>query len=421
MVVSTAPTASLERLHTALQAELDTLQKEGRLKGAEFVTTKVIRPAGDKGPRYHIQGYGDREFLKMNSNSYLGMSLRQEIIDAEESAALSYGAGPGAVRFISGTFEPHIELEKRLAEFHGREAGMIFSSAYSTVMGVLVPLITKDTAVISDELNHNCIINAVRLSRPQSKAVYPHLDMAALDAELAKAVGTAARAIVVTDGIFSMRGDNAALDKLMAVYGKYDEKFPEGVISVVDDSHGVGAFGQTGRGTEEYCGAPASDVLIATLGKALGVNGGYVVSSQTVVEYLRETAPMYIYSNPITPSEASAALKALEILDSAEGRGLLDRLRARTKRFEAGLVELGYEIIPGEHPVVPLMVRDTARTSRLVRFLVDNGILATGLNYPVVPKGDEEIRFQISADHTEHDIDYTLDALRRFKAESAGA
>ncbi|HSH00084.1 MAG TPA: aminotransferase class I/II-fold pyridoxal phosphate-dependent enzyme, partial [candidate division Zixibacteria bacterium] len=159
MAVSTAPTASLTRLHAALQMELDALEKDGRRKGAEFVTTKVIRPAGEKGPRYHIRGYGDREFLKMNSNSYLGMSLRQDIIDAEERAALAYGAGPGAVRFISGTFEPHVELEKRLAEFHGREAGMIFSSAYSTVMGVLVPLITKGTAVISDELNHNCIIN----------------------------------------------------------------------------------------------------------------------------------------------------------------------------------------------------------------------------------------------------------------------
>ena len=282
-------------------------------------------------------------------------------------------------------------------------------------MGVLVPLITKETAVISDALNHNCIINAVRLSRPLSKAVYPHLEMAALDTELSNAVGKARRAIVVTDGIFSMRGDYAPLDKLVAVCDKYQDKFPEGVITVVDDSHGVGAFGETGRGTQEYCGAKGIDVLVATLGKALGVNGGYIVSSQTVVDYLRETAPMYIYSNPITPSEASAALKALEILDSAEGRKLLERLRALTKRFETGLVELGYEIIPSEHPVVPLMVRDTARTSELVRFLVDNGVLATGLNYPVVPKGDEEIRFQISANLTEYDIDYTLAALKRFK------
>jgi len=156
-------------------------------------------------------------------------------------------------------------------------------------------------------------------------------------------------------------------------------------------------------------------VLVATLGKSLGVNGGYVASSRTVINYLRETAPFYIYSNPITPSEAAAALKSLEILDSPDGIKLLEKLRRLSAQFKEGLKQLGYETLPGEHPIVPLMVRDTPKTSQLVRFLFDNGILATGLNYPVVPKGDEEIRFQISASHTEKDIDYLLDILKKFK------
>ena len=228
--------------------------------------------------------------------------------------------------------------------------------------------------------------------------------------------------MVVTDGIFSMRGDHAPLDEIMAVAEKHDANYAENVITVADDSHGIGAFGETGRGTEEYCAAPPVDVLIATLGKAFGVNGGYVTGSATLTKYLRETSPFYIYSNPITPGEAAAALKAVEIVDSPAGQALIDHLRTMTARFESGLVALGYETIPGAHPVVPLMVRDTARTSALVIFLRTNGLLATGLNFPVVPQGDEEIRFQVSADHTEADIDEALALLAAFaEQEKKGA
>ncbi len=183
---------------------------------------------------------------------------------------------------------------------------------------------------------------------------------------------------------------------------------------VVDDSHGVGAFGATGRGTEEFTDAPPADLLVATLGKAFGVNGGYVVADETIIRYLRETSPFYIYSNPITPAEAAAANTAVDLLDSPVGADLLAHLRAMTARFKAGLMRLGFETLPGEHPVVPLMLRDTARTTALVAHLRRNCILATGLNYPVVPKGDEEIRFQISADHTPDDIDAALGALGHF-------
>ena len=408
-------TMSVAKLQQELTIKLDALKKTGSLKDREMVITGLKPAERGKGPRYLIDGYGDIEFLRMNSNSYLGLSLNQDIIKAEEATTKSYGAGPGAVRFISGTYRPHIELENKLAAFHNREAAMIFSSAYAAVMGVITPLIFDDTIIVSDELNHNCIINAIRLSRPKIKAVYDHLDMDDLEQKIQKMIGKGNRVLIVTDGIFSMRGDYAPLDEISEIAQKYDSKFEGGVNTLVDDSHGIGAFGKTGRGTEEYTQAEGIDILVATLGKSLGVNGGYLVANATIIEYLRQTAPFYIYSNPITPSEAGAALKALEILDSGQGLHLLENLRGLTHQFEKGLVALGYEIIAGEHPVVPLMIRDTQRTSELVRYLTANGILATGLNYPVVPKGDEEIRFQVSADHTETDIDYVLEVLKKFK------
>ncbi|MCK4296158.1 MAG: aminotransferase class I/II-fold pyridoxal phosphate-dependent enzyme [Candidatus Marinimicrobia bacterium] len=404
----------LSRLSKTLENQLKDLKESGRAKGKEKVIVRVKKAEGEKGPRYFLEGWNDKEFIKMNSNSYLGMSLRDEVIEAEEDAAKKYGAGPGAVRFISGTHKPHIELEEKLAKFHSREAGMIFSSAYVASIGVIVPLTTKETVVVSDELNHNCIINAIRLSRPAEKVIYKHNDMADLNFKLKESIGKGKRALVITDGIFSMRGDNAPLNKIVEICRKYNDDFEEGIITIADDSHGVGALGETGRGTEEYTGGKV-DILVATLGKAFGVNGGYVVSSSKIIKYLRETAPMYIYSNPITVSESCAAMKSIDILDSPEGIKILEHLRAMTKKFDSGLRELGYETIKGDHPIVPLMIRDTKKTSELVDYLTEHGVLGTGLNYPVVPKGDEEIRFQVCADHTESDIDYVLGVLADYK------
>ncbi len=400
------------RLDQALGTELDQIRATGTAKGNESVVTAVVPPGGGQGPRYRLAG-SDRDFLRMNSNSYLGLSTHPAVVDAEEKATREFGAGPGAVRFISGTYQAHVSLEQRLATFHGREAAIAYSSAYAAVVSTLSSLITSETVVLSDELNHNCIINAIRLSRPAERAVYPHLDMDALDRQLSGAAEMGSRALIVTDGVFSMRGDYADLDAITELALRYDGTFPENVVVVVDDSHGVGAYGATGRGTEEVTGADA-DVLIATLGKAFGVNGGYVTGSATLTDYLREKGPMYVYSNPITVGEAAAAEMAVSIADSGEGVELLAHLAAMTERFESGLVSAGFETIPGPHPVVPLMVRDTEKTSALVAHLFDNGILATGLNYPVVPKGDEEIRFQVNADHTQPDIDYALEVLRRF-------
>jgi glycine C-acetyltransferase len=396
-----------------LESELDALERDGTRKQPEAVTVAVLQAQGERGPRYRLAGEGDRAFLRMNSNGYLGMALRPEVIASEEAGARAYGTGPQAVRFISGTYAPHIELEAALAAFHGREAALVFSSAYAAVMGVLPPLITPETAVISDALNHSCIISAIRLARPGELHLYDHLDMAGLERALEASAASCRRAIVVTDGVFSMRGDVAPLARITELARRYDDGFAENVLVVVDDSHGVGALGETGRGTEQQTGARA-DLLVATLGKALGVNGGYLAASAVLVDFMREKAPFYVYSNPITPAEATAARRALELLDGPQGRRWLEHLRAMTRRFEEGLVELGYETIPGPHPVVPLLVRDTSRTRALTEHLHAHGILATGLYYPVVPRGDEEIRFQISAEHTAADVDEVLGVLAAF-------
>jgi glycine C-acetyltransferase len=405
---------SVNRFEQKLMEKLTDLETKGTLKGREMIITSIKPPEGDKGPRYLLQGHGDQEFIRMNSNAYLGLSRHPALVQAEEDAARLYGTGPGAVRFISGTFIPHVQLEKRLADFHAREDAMIFSSAYATIMGALPALIDPETAVISDALNHNCIINAIRLARPKVKAVYDHLDMSDLEAKIKTAMDQARRVLIVTDGIFSMRGDYAPLDIIGDMAARYSPQFAQGVHTIVDDSHGVGAFGRTGRGTLEYTGAAGIDILVATLGKAFGVNGGYLVASAPVVSYLRETAPFYIYSNPITPAEAGAALTALEILDGPEGEKLLEHLRTLTQLFEQGLVDLGFEVLRSAHPIVPLMIRDTSKTREMVQYLTANGILATGLKYPVVPKGDEEIRFQISAEHTLDDLAYVLRCLEKF-------
>ena len=255
----------------------------------------------------------------------------------------------------------------------------------------------------------------MRLSRPAGKAIYAHNDVAGLDAALQEWKGKAKRALVVSDGIFSMRGDHAPVDQIMAACVRHDSEYEENVVCIVDDSHGVGSFGHTGRGAEEYTGSAPVDILVGTLGKAFGVNGGYVTADAATIQFLRESSQMYIYSNPITVGEAAAALRSIEIVDSDEGVALLDRLRSLTKRFEDGLGRIGIETIPGEHPIVPLMIRDTQKTRYLVQYLYDNGVLTTGLAYPVVPRGDEEIRTQINADHTEADIDHVLGLMQAFR------
>jgi glycine C-acetyltransferase len=407
----------IERLHKTLNGEIEELKQKGTAKAPEMICIDVEPAKGTIGPRYIIQGYPGQKFIRMNANSYCGLSFRQDIMDAEEHATKKYGAGPGSVRFISGTFDIHTQLEAKIAKFCGTESSMLYSSAYMSTIGTFVSLTSAETIIISDELNHNCIINAMKLSRPKDKKIYKHLDMTMLEQQIKESIGNCSRVLVITDGIFSMRGDHAPLDVISDLCKKYDAEFPEGVMLFVDDSHGIGAFGTTGRGTVEYTNAKGVDVLVGTLGKSFGTNGGFVATSATIVEYLHQKAPTYIYSNPISPGEAAGAMKALEIIDSPEGLKILEHLRKVTKQFKDGLIREGYETLPGEHPVVPLMVRDTTKNIALVKYLKEHGVLATGLSFPVVPRGDEEIRFQISASHTEEDINEVLSVLSAYKKQ----
>jgi glycine C-acetyltransferase len=317
------------------------------------------------------------------------------------------------VRFIDGTFAPHEALEERVARFVGRPAAKVFNSAYTTVLGVAIALAGPDTHWIGDELNHNCIIRAMRIANVPSsqRAIFKHNDVADLERHLDQAPQTAGRVIVIFDGIFSMRGDHAPVDAIAALVSRYESRFRDGVVTVMDDSHGIGAYGATGRGTEEHCGARA-DIFVGTFGKAFGVNGGFVAGSPDLIEAVRQKADTYIYTNPLGAADAAAAVRAIDVADGVDGRERLANLKARTAQFRAGLTALGFESIPGPHAVVPLLVRDTDRVRAMVAALYDRGILAVGLTYPVVPKGDETIRFQINAAHTEADIHEVLQALK---------
>jgi glycine C-acetyltransferase len=403
------------KLDKSLEKELADLKKEGRAKSDERVIQDYIPPAGNLGPRYKLVG-SDKPFMRLNSNSYLSLSNHPELIDAADKATHKFGVGPGAVRFIDGTFVQHRDLEQRIADFLGKPAAKIFNSAYTANCGLALSISHKKTHWIGDQLNHNSIIRAMRISNipRENKGIFKHNDMTDLERCLAEVGPGIKRVVVIFDGIFSMRGDHAPIDKILAICNAHDHKFSDGVITVVDDSHGMGAYGDTGRGTQEYCTA-VPDIIVGTFGKAFGVNGGFIAGSKILVESIRQKADTYIYTNPLSVADCAAAVKALDICDSQEGLALLHQLKQRTAQFRQGLDSLGLESIPGPHPVVPLMVRDTEKTHGLVRYLYDHGVLVVGLTFPVVPKGDETIRFQINAAHTREDIDLVLALLKEFK------
>ncbi len=403
---------SLDRLNQTLVREVAGIEREGRAKAPERIITGYIPASDGRGPRYRLQG-SDGAFLRMNANSYLSLSHHPALLHAADEAAQAFGAGPGAVRFIDGTCIHHVALEHRIAAFTGRPAAKAFNSAYTTILGTAITLSSPDTYWIGDELNHNCIIRAMRIANipGDRRAIFAHNSAEDLARKLEAVPAGVGRVVVIFDGIFSMRGDAAPLQDLLRVTVAHEDRFRDGVVTMMDDSHGIGAYGTTGRGTEEHAGARV-DVFVGTFGKAFGVNGGFVAGSPELIEAVRQKADTYIYTNPLGAADCAAAVAAIEIADSAEGRARLDNLGARTRQFRAGLDALGLESIPGPHPVVPLLVRDTDKVRAMVRGLFDRQILAVGLTFPVVPKGDETIRFQINAAHTEGDIDEVLNALR---------
>lgn len=245
-----------------------------------------------------------------------------------------------------------------------------------------------------------------------NKSIYKHNDMSDLQRCLDEVSPEIERVVIIFDGVYSMRGDTAPIDQIIKITAPYTSKFKDGVITVVDDSHGIGAFGATGRGTPEYCGA-LPDIIVGTFGKAFGVNGGFIAASSTIVEAVRQKADTYIYTNPLSAADCAAAMTAINICDSTEGKVLLQNLKDRQKQFRSGLATLGKETIDGPHPVIPLMIRSTEYTHKLVKTLFSNGILVVGLTFPVVPKGDESIRFQINAAHTEEDVACAIDILAK--------
>jgi len=407
---------TLEKLNASLMDEIRTLEAEGRAKAPERVITAYLPPEGDRGPRYRLRG-ADGLFIRMNSNSYLSLSHHPRLMEAADRATHDFGVGPGAVRFIDGTFGHHVELEERIAAFMGRPAAKIFNSAYTANLGQALAIASPTTYWIGDALNHNSIIRAMRIAGVprENKAIYPHNDMDTLSRCLDEVPEGIDRVVVIFDGIFSMRGDFAPVDEINRRLAPHRDRFPKGLVTVIDDSHGIGAYGATGRGTEEHAGARA-DVVVGTFGKAFGVNGGFVAASTEVIEAIRQKSDTYIYTNPLGVADCAAASAALEIADGPAGAERLEHLHAMTRRFREGVTALGWESIPGPHPIVPLLVRDTGRTRKLVQHFYDHGVLVVGLTFPVVPRGDETIRFQINAAHTAADIDHALSALESFES-----
>jgi glycine C-acetyltransferase len=405
----------LTELDRSLVQEVESLQAEGRAKPPERVIVEYIPARGEKGPRYRLAG-SEREYLRMNSNSYLSLSNHPALIEAADAATRQFGVGPGAVRFIDGTFSYHVALEERIARFVGKPAAKVFNSAYTANCGFALTISNAQTYWIGDQLNHNSIIRAMRIANVPgaNRGIYQHNDMQGLKPCLDAVPADMQRVVIIFDGVFSMRGDCAPIHEIQKIAQISDRRFKDGVITVVDDSHGIGAFGETGRGTPEFTGAQP-DVIIGTFGKAFGVNGGFIAGSQALVEAIRQKADTYIYTNPLGVADCAAAIQAIEICDGPEGRQRLRDLQGNIRRFRQGIASLGLESIPGPHPIVPVLVRDTARTHRLVEHLFAWGVLVAGLTHPVVPRGDETIRFQINAAHTGADIGEVLEALSAFK------
>lgn len=385
---------------------------------------RIDESATDKRHEKVIEGFtkekkaiiNGKECLIFNSNDYLGLRFNPKVMKAEEEVGKKYGAGPGAVRFISGTMKVHKDLEAALAKFHGREAGMIFSSAFAANMALLhciikgqakTSLVGSDTLVISDELNHRSIIDGIRVAglSKENKAIFKHMDLDDLDKVLAENAGKFKRVLVVTDGVFSMLGEYQDVGKMQKVIAKHDAEFEEGIISSVDDSHGVAGFGATGRGCEEQTGGKC-DLLLGTLGKGFGADGGYVVGSKVMIDYLKESAATYIYSNPISPATAGAALTSVKVMDSSEGKALLKKLNDNIKYFKGKFSAAGFKFaVDSIHPIQPVLIGEASKTKKLTEGLFKEGIVVTNINYPVVPPGKDEIRVQISAAHTKDDLD----------------
>lgn len=405
---------SKQHFFAQLSAEVERLKKANISKTPERIIQKVLSPV-------QVQ-INDKPYLQFNSNDYLGLRKHPSLLAAEHTATQKYGTGPGAVRFISGTLEIYTELESQLADFHCHQAALLASSAFAINIGVLHALLkpqSKDALVdpnvivLSDALNHRSIIDGIRVANLSShqRITYSHLDVEVIASSLDQSQNQFSRAVVITDGIFSMLGEAAPLAQIREVVDRYDQLYPQGVLLVVDDSHGVGVYGQEGRGIEEVTGVYA-DVLIGTLGKAFGADGGYVVGSNALVDYLRESTATYIYSNSIAPGSAAAALAGLSIVRSPEGAQLRQQVQHHIQSFQEQVLHTPYRLAKqSDHPIQPLLIGDSTAAANLTEKLFAHQILVTNISYPIVPRGADELRIQLNAHHTEADLDTLFKVL----------
>ena len=351
------------------------------------------------------------EVLNFCANNYLGLADHPEVIAAAHEALDRWGYGMASVRFICGTQEVHKELEARLSSFLGQEDTILYSSCFDANGGVFETLLGPEDAVISDALNHASIIDGIRLSKAR-RFRYANRDMADLERQLKEAAeGGARRKLIVTDGVFSMDGYVAPLDEICDLADRH------GAMVMVDDSHAVGFVGPGGRGTPELHGVmDRVDIITGTLGKALGgASGGYVAARAEIVALLRQRSRPYLFSNTLAPVIAAASLKVLDLLESADD--LRVRLAENTALFRRRMTEEGFDILPGDHAIAPVMIGDAARAGRLAELLLERGVYVIGFSYPVVPQGQARIRVQVSAAHSTDDVNRAVDAFVAARAE----
>ena len=382
-----------------LAAELDRLRQAGVYKHLNYL-------ASPQGPRVRMEGRG--EIVVLSSNNYLGLCAEPSVVAAGHRGLDQFGAGTASVRFICGTFTIHRELEAALAALVGTPSALTYGSCWNANEGLCAALLGEGDIVISDQLNHASIIDAIRLAKAIAKceaAVYRHADMAGLEAKL-RAAGKG-RKLVITDGVFSMEGDITPLPDIVALCRQY------GAIAIVDDSHATGVLGATGRGTAEHFGLLGQvDIITSTLGKALGgAAGGFTAGPEPLADYLTQRSRPQLFSNALPPAVAASALAAVRYLEAHPER--VRCLADNARYFRTQLQALGFRPLPGDTPIIPVILGDAAKAIEMSELLLAEGVFVTGFGHPVVPQGQARVRCQISAAHTRADLDFALAAFER--------
>jgi glycine C-acetyltransferase len=407
------------RLQSHLATQLQQLRDQGLYKPERVLASPQqphVTVAGGKSPSATLASGADgqlnrREVLNLCANNYLGLANHPDVVAAAKSALDHWGYGMASVRFICGTQELHKQLERKLSEFLGTEDTILYSSCWDANGGLFETLLGPEDAVISDELNHASIIDGIRLCKAQRHR-YKNNDMADLEAKLKDATAANARfKLIATDGVFSMDGHVANLPKICDLADKYDAQV------MVDDSHAAGFLGKTGRGTHEYHNVLGRiDVITGTLGKALGGGaGGYTSGRKEIIDLLRQRSRPYLFSNSVPPPIVAASLKAIELLQSSTA--LRDTLESNTKYFRQAMTNAGFNIVPGTHPITPIMLGDAVLAAQMAEKMLAKGVYVIGFSFPVVPQGKARIRTQVSAAHTTEDLEFAVQAFTEVKRE----